>query len=172
MPDLILWHAPKSRSTRVLWLLHEIGCPFELRLLPAAERLDPPKPPALQDGETWMHETGAMIEWLCETRGQDLWRPPGGAGRIGWLDWLHFGETLLTRLDGPPDKLEAALDLLEGHFEDSAWLLGSFSGADCQLAISLWVIRREGRLGARQRISGYLDRCLIRAACREALETA
>lgn len=172
MPDLILWHAPLSRSTRVLWLLHEIGCPFELRLLPPAEGLDPPKPPALQDGETRMHETGAMIEWLCETRGPGLWRRPGGEGRIGWLDWLHFGETLLTRLSGDPARLEAALDLLEGHFASHDWLLGSFSGADCQLAVSLWLIRRQGRLGARPRISRYLETCLIRPALRKALETA
>ena len=32
-PDLTLWHAPLSRSMRVLWLLEEIGCPYRLELI-------------------------------------------------------------------------------------------------------------------------------------------
>lgn len=174
MPDLILWHAPRSRSTRVLWLLAEIGCPYQLRLLPPPPSLaaDPPEPPALEDDGTRMHETGAMIEWLCETRGHDLWRPPGGAGRIGWLDWLHFGETLLHRLHRQDAGLNAAIDLLERHLEGHEWLLGRFSGADCQLAWSLWVIRQMGRAEGRPAIAAYLKRCTNRPACREALAAA
>ena len=32
-PDLTLWHAPLSRSMRILWLLEEIGCPYRLELI-------------------------------------------------------------------------------------------------------------------------------------------
>ena len=30
MADLTLWHVPLSRSMRILWLLEEIGCAYDL----------------------------------------------------------------------------------------------------------------------------------------------
>jgi hypothetical protein len=52
MTDLTLWHVPGSRSTRILWLLEEIGCPYRLETLDAPGSLDaalhPPRAPALR----------------------------------------------------------------------------------------------------------------------------
>ena len=33
MPQVTLYHAPRSRSLRARWLLEEIGAPYEVRLL-------------------------------------------------------------------------------------------------------------------------------------------
>ena len=88
MTDLTLWHVPASRSTRVRWLLEEIGCAYRLETLTSPDSIDaalhPPRAPALRDGNVTMHETGAMTEWLCETRAVHLWRAPGAsAGSTG-----------------------------------------------------------------------------------------
>lgn len=173
MTDLTLWHAPFSRSARILWLLEEIGCAYRLKTLPSAPTLDaalhPARPPALRDGEARMHETGAMAEWLCETRAPHLWRAPGAPGRVGWLDWLHFAETMVqhvARQDeaGAAERLTAALGLLADWLEGSEWLLSDFSGADCQVGYSVWIASQVQPLDAFPATAAYLARCAARPA--------
>lgn len=200
MADLTLWHVPLSRSMRVLWLLEEIGCDYDLRLLDPAADSDRPPPydalhpagrvPALRDGKTTIHESGAMTEWLCETRAPQLWRAPGTPGRLGWLDWLHFGETLgqhianltlqhvLLREDGERSpvimrleaaRLSRALGLVERCVEDSDWLLSEFSGVDCQVGYAVWIAARFLRYDDRPALAAYSDRCAARPAFRRSL---
>ncbi len=173
MTDLTLWHAPLSRSTRILWLLEEIGCAYRLKTLPSARTFDaalhPARPPALRDGEVRMHETGAMAEWLCETRAAHLWRAPGAPGRAGWLDWLHFAETMVqhvARKDeaGASLRLDRALGLLADWLEGSEWLLSQFSGADCQVGYSLWIASQVRSLESYPAAEAYLARCAARPA--------
>ncbi|MGZ3217168.1 glutathione S-transferase family protein [Paracoccus sp. T5] len=176
--DLTLWHVPHSRSTRILWLLEEIGCDYALERLDAPDTLQaalhPPRPPALRDGKVTMHETGAMTEWLCETRAPDLWRAPGASGRIGWLDWLHYSETLLQQVarraePGASDRLAQGLTLLDDWLDGSEWLLSEFSGADCQIGYSLWAAAQVTSLEACPALEDYLARCKARPAFRTAL---
>jgi len=169
----MLRHVPLSRSTRTVWLLEEIGSPYQLETLAVPRTLDealhPECPPALRDGSGRMHETGAMTEWLCETRAPHLWRAPGASGRIGWLDWLHFSETLLhhvTRRAEPEAhaRLLAALALLAEWLGDSEWLLSEFSGADCQLGYSVWIAGQVTALDSHLALAAYLARCQSRPA--------
>ena len=101
---ITLYHAHQSRSMRVLWLLEELGVPYQLVLRPfdkslrAAEYLavhPAGRVPALEiDGEV-IWESGAIIQILCERfpeRG--LGRAPGEVDRPDWLIWLHFAETI------------------------------------------------------------------------------
>ena len=177
MTDLTLWHAPLSRSTRILWLLEEIGCSYHLETLAAPGRLDaalhPVRPPALRDGDVTMHETGAMTEWLCETRARHLWRAPGASGRIGWLDWLHFAETVVQHVarraeTGADERLSVALGLLEEWLNGSKWLLSEFSGADCQIGYSVWIAAQVTPLSNYPALTAYLARCMARPAFRAA----
>jgi glutathione S-transferase len=89
---------------RTLWLLHEIGLPFELRTYPFDRTLRSPeclslspagRVPALEiDGER-MFETGAIAEYLCERFPEaGLGRAPGEPDRMAWLVWMHFAETV------------------------------------------------------------------------------
>jgi glutathione S-transferase len=45
---LTLFHAPKSRSTRMIWLLEELGAPYEIRTVdvvrPTGGGRDPANP--------------------------------------------------------------------------------------------------------------------------------
>lgn len=178
MSLMTLVHVPFSRSTRILWLLEEIGCPYRLksasrpRTLNAA--LHPPCSPTLHDGEMTMHETGAMAEWLCETRAPHLWRAPGAAGRVGWLDWLHYAETLLQPVaarseTGAMGRLSTTLRLLENSLMDSEWLLSEFSGADCQVGWSLWLAAQVCPLNDHPALKAYLERCRGRPAFQAAI---
>lgn len=128
----------------VLWLLEEAGCPCDLEI--AADF----RAPALTDGDTTIHEIGAMVEWICETRAPDLWRAVGAPGRMGWLDWLHFAARL-----GDPDAQDLAT--LEKWLQGSDWLLSEFSAVDCMMASAC----AECRAGP---IADYVARCRARAA--------
>lgn len=203
MADLTLWHVPLSRSMRILWLLEEIGCDYDLVQLdmtdgsmrrPPYDAIHPAgRVPALRDGDQIIHESGAMTEWLCETRAPDLWRAPGANGRLRWLDWLHYGETLnqhianLTQshvfLRDPSQRsptvmkletarLSRALRLLDDHLAGSDWLMGTFSAVDCQVGYSVWIASRFVSLQDRPAIAAYRDRCAARPAFQRALPDA
>lgn len=99
-----LHHCHESRSMRVLWLLHELGVPFELKVYPFDATLRQPdfltlspagRVPALEIDSDVMFESGAMIEYLCERFPEaGLGRLPGDPARRDWLAWIHFAETL------------------------------------------------------------------------------
>ena len=199
-PQPILWHAPQSRSMRVLWLLHEIGCDFaveELDFFDGSMRRPPyaaitpvGRVPMLQDGAVTLHESGAITEWLCETRAPHLGRAPGSPQRAQWLDWVHFGETLGQHIANLSQhhivlreawqrsptvmKLEAArlsraLRLVEAGLQDRDWLLGDFSGVDCQVGWTVWVAERFVRFDDRPVLAAYAARCAARPAFQAAL---
>ncbi len=99
-------HLEQSRSQRVLWLLEELGVPYELvryardprtLLAPAALRAVHPlgKSPVLEDGARTVAESGAIIEYLLErydTGG--VLSPPRDDedARLRYRYWLHYAE--------------------------------------------------------------------------------
>jgi glutathione S-transferase len=124
MPRMItLHHLENSRSQRVLWLLEELGLPYQIThykrnpdtLLapPELTRVHPlGKSPVITDGDITVAESGAIVEFLIDTYGQGRLRPPAGTpeGRR-YTYWLHFAEGsampfLLLKLVF--DKLRAA----------------------------------------------------------------
>ena len=101
---IIVHHLNDSRSQRVLWLLEELGLPYEVRryqrdpktrLAPAELRAIHPlgKSPVIEDGDVRVAETGAIVEYLLETHGAGRLRPPAGTedGRR-FTYWLHYAE--------------------------------------------------------------------------------
>lgn len=101
-----LWHCPDARSFRPLWTLEELGLAYELHLLPFPPRMREPaylqiNPlgtiPALRDGETFMTESAAIVQYLVTRYGPgDLAVPVDDPAHGAWLNWLHFGEATLT----------------------------------------------------------------------------
>ena len=97
-------HLNDSRSQRVLWLLEELGVPYEVKryqrdartmLAPLALKAIHPlgKSPVLDDGETRMAETGAIIEYLLETHPASGLRPAAGRAEARrFTYWLHYAE--------------------------------------------------------------------------------
>jgi glutathione S-transferase len=97
-------HLNNSRSQRILWLLEELGLPYEVvryqrdpetMLAPAALKAVHPlgKSPVITDEGRTVAESGAIIEYLVEHHGQGRMAPPAGSDeRLRYTFWLHFAE--------------------------------------------------------------------------------
>jgi glutathione S-transferase len=96
-------HLNNSRSQRVLWLLEELGLPYEIKHYQrdAKTMLAPPelkqvhplgKSPVLTDGDITVAESGAIIEYLVDRAGGALRPPPGTPEHRRYTYWLHFAE--------------------------------------------------------------------------------
>jgi glutathione S-transferase len=97
-----LYAAPRTRAVRILWLLEELGLPYELELVdfqPTTssffiQTTPTGKIPTLVDGDLTMCESGAIIEYLLETHGGTRLAPElGSAERGRYLQWLHYAES-------------------------------------------------------------------------------
>jgi glutathione S-transferase len=97
-------HLNNSRSQRVLWLLEELGLPYEIKKYErnATTMLAPPelqkvhplgKSPVITDDGQTIAETGAIIEYIIERYGNGRLVPAAGTPeRLRWRYWLHFAE--------------------------------------------------------------------------------
>jgi len=101
---IVVHHLNNSRSQRVLWLLEELGVPYEVKRYQrnATTMLAPPelkqvhplgKSPVLVDGEATAAESGTIVEYLLDTYGEGRLRPAAGtADRRLFTYWLHYAE--------------------------------------------------------------------------------
>ena len=110
--SLIVHHLNNSRSQRILWLLEEIGAPYEVKYYDRdpVTNLAPPellaihplgKSPVIEEsGDSAsggrgrvIIESGAITEYLCERHGGGHLVPERGSDdHISHLEWLHFAE--------------------------------------------------------------------------------
>ncbi|TLU73701.1 glutathione S-transferase family protein [Lichenicoccus roseus] len=107
---LTVHHLENSRSQRVLFLLEELGVPYEVRryrrnprtmLAPAELRAVHPlgKSPLVTDGERTLAETGAIMEYLASHHGDGtLMGAPGSKERERVTYYLHYAEGSLMPL--------------------------------------------------------------------------
>jgi len=107
---LTVHHLNNSRSQRVLWLLEELGLPYEIRhyqrdartmFAPSALKKVHPlgKSPVITDGELTIAESGAIIEYVMERYGKGrLAPPPSVPARQRYTYWLHYAEGSLMPL--------------------------------------------------------------------------
>jgi glutathione S-transferase len=102
-----IYHSRRARSARVIWLLEELGVPYELETLefkpevlksPAYLQVHPlGQLPAIRDGEIGMFESGAILQYLLEKYGAGRLEPAlGTPERASYLQWFHFGEAGLA----------------------------------------------------------------------------
>jgi glutathione S-transferase len=101
---IVVHHLNNSRSQRVLWLLEELGVPYEIKRYErdAKTMLAPPelraihplgKSPVITDGENTLAETGGIVEYLIDTYGQGRLIPPKGSkDRMRHTYWMHYAE--------------------------------------------------------------------------------
>ena len=101
---LIVHHLNDSRSQRVLWLLEELGLPYEIKhyARDATTRLAPPelkavhplgKSPVLTDGTQTVIESGAIIDYIVRRHGGGRLRPAVDTPDYeSYLQWLHYSE--------------------------------------------------------------------------------
>ena len=101
---IVVHHLNNSRSQRVLWLLEELGVPYEVKRYErdAKTMLAPPelravhplgKSPVISDGDHTIAETGAITEYLVGVYGAGRLVPKTGSDeRLRYTYWLHFAE--------------------------------------------------------------------------------
>jgi len=97
-------HLNNSRSQRVLWLLEELGLPYEIvryerdaktNLAPDALKAIHPlgKSPVLKDGDQVVVESGAIIEYVVRRHGKGRLAPPESSPDwVRYLQWMHYAE--------------------------------------------------------------------------------
>jgi len=97
-----LHFAPLSRAVRILWLLEELGLPYELErgeFAPPSttffqQKTPLGKYPTIEDGDVVMCESGAIVEYILERYGEGRLAPAIGTPERGaYLQWLHFAES-------------------------------------------------------------------------------
>lgn len=113
----ILHHLDNSRSQRVIWMLEELGVPYQIRFYKRDRKtmLAPPemrqihplgKAPILEDTDVvgiTLVETGAICEYLVEASGGKFGPPGDRNGLLLYRQFLHYAEgsvmpTLLAKL--------------------------------------------------------------------------
>lgn len=102
--SLIVHHLNNSRSQRILWLLEELGTPYEIKQhqRDGVTNLAPPelqalhplgKSPMIEDDGRLIYESGAIVEYLCERHGGEAFVPARGTDdHIRHLELMHFAE--------------------------------------------------------------------------------
>jgi glutathione S-transferase len=101
---LTLHHLNDSRSQRILWLLEELGTPYEIvrHQRNSETRLAPPelaaihplgKSPVIVDGDIKIAESGAIVDYIIRRYGKGAMMPaPGTAEYEAYNEWMHYAE--------------------------------------------------------------------------------
>jgi glutathione S-transferase len=101
---IVVHHLNESRSQRILWLLEELGVPYEIAFHQrnAETRLAPPeliavhplgKSPVIVDDGLTVFESGAIIDYLIRRHGGGRLAPdPSSADYDRYQMWLHYAE--------------------------------------------------------------------------------
>lgn len=193
---LTLYHAPQSRSSRILWLLEELAAEYDVfqvdipRQMSGTGAPDPANPhpekkvPYLVHDGAAMTESVAIMLYLTDLFPQAGLAPTvGEPGRAAYLNWLAYyagvyepvGLLAWTGL-GDDARLRAnfrgvpeAQARFASALEQNPYLLGpDFSAADLLFATMGQWMRDALPPGAR--VDDWLARCLDRPALKRAQE--
>ncbi len=192
---IVVHHLNDSRSQRILWLLEELGLPYEIRPYQrdAQTRLAPPelkkvhplgKSPVITDGNRNIIESGAIIDYLIRRHGGGRLQPaPETAAYDEYAQWMHYAEgsaMLPLMLNLYVARLgEAAAPLMpriEGEIANHlAYIDGALKGSAVPGRRQPYrrrhpdELRRRGGRRVRQARAvpqpGCVDQALARAAC-------
>jgi glutathione S-transferase len=117
----VVHHLNNSRSQRILWLLEELGLPYEVKRYQrdAKTMLAPPelravhplgKSPVISDGDVTLAESGAIVEYLASRYGSGILVPNAGTpDHLRYTYWMHFAEGSMM----PPLLLKLIFDRIE-----------------------------------------------------------
>ncbi|EDP63851.1 glutathione S-transferase family protein [alpha proteobacterium BAL199] len=171
-------HLNNSRSQRVLWLLEELGLPYEIvayardpktMLAPdALKRVHPlGKSPLIEDDGRVLAETGLIVDYLVSRYGPHLAPDPSAELHWRYRYWLHYAEgsampplllkLILNRLGwlGRPARpfverqLTTHLDYQEAELSADPWFAGpEFTAADVMMSFPLEIAVSRAGLNA------------------------
>lgn len=194
-----LHHLNYSRSSRIIWLLEELGIEYEIipyfrntttmRAPPELGKIHPMgKAPIIDDGGIIIAESGAIIEYLIAKYDKGTLAPDTNSPLWPkYLELLHFGES--TAMLGPlimlftrgtdaalaqgyaMGNIKESLDFIETTLGKNEFLLGDhLSGADIQIYYVLDGMENSGILAGRAKLMEYVNRIRARPAFKTTLE--
>jgi glutathione S-transferase len=175
---IVVHHLENSRSQRILWILEELGLPYEVKRYERNRKtmLAPPelrqvhplgKSPVITDGDTVVAETGAIVEYLVEKADGKLGPPPHRDAILRYRFFLHYAEgslmppllvkLVLSRvpLFGKAGQkriqpmIDHHIDYLERELAGRDWFVGDdLTAADVMLSFPLEAARSRAGLDA------------------------
>ncbi|SFR90097.1 glutathione S-transferase family protein [Sphingomonas jatrophae] len=193
-------HLQNSRSIRILWLLEELGLPYEIVHYDRHEQLFAPpdyrrlhglgKAPVITDGTRVVAESGAIIEYVIEVHGDGRLRPAVGSDDwVRYLQWMHLieGSVMLPYILGiyidmlgdggapvkPRAESEIALHFgfMEQELTGRDFVVGdALTGADIQATFLLDAAAERGLLGDYPALARYRAYMVARPAYARALK--
>lgn len=186
---LQLYHHPFSRAATVLWMLEELGLPYDLHFVdmksgaqkaPAFLELNPMgKLPTLVDGELVLTEVAAIGMYLADRYSPgDLAPALDDPARAAYVRWILFGPSVIepcayakhAKWEYQPGSAgwgtwEEMHDSIEAAIGEGPWLLGDrFSMADVCFGATIRFMLQFGMLEERERIVAYAARLATRPA--------
>ncbi len=201
---LTIHHLGKSQSERIPWLCEELGLAYDLKTYTrdAQTILAPPElkalhpigaAPLLEDGDVFLAESGAIMDYIIVKYGQGrLVPPPNSPDFAPYLYWFHYANgtlqpamgrlMILNRLSLPPDnpvlqaiqgRLDRAFGLVDARLAETPYLAGqSFTAADIITFFSLTTMRyfQPVDITPYPNLRAYLGRVGQRDAYRRAMQ--
>jgi len=195
-----LHHLNRSRSLRILWLLEEIGQPYDfvVQTRDAKTNLAPPellalhplgKSPMIEmDGEVII-ESAAITEVLCAKFAPQMIPQAGTPEYNRHLEAMHFAEgsamtPILLNLyvgrlgdAGTPlhPRIQSELDNHFGYMESilrpsGHFVLDDLSAADIMLSFPAQIAMRLERRATYPKLAAFVDACEARPAYKRAVE--
>lgn len=189
---LTLVHAPRSRSSNVLWLLEEIGEPYQIRYVSirrgdGSGALDPANPhphgkvPVLQDNRSTIFEQTAITLYLCDTfpnagLGPAIGHPARGtflsvlayySGVIEPAFTSKFMKITVPRGTAGWVDADEAMDFVNARLAKHPYMVGEkFTAADILFGGAFALFMNSPLLGAKktQQLEEYVARCVSRPA--------
>jgi glutathione S-transferase len=195
MAQLTLYHAAPSRSAIALWMLEELGEPYDIHLLSLAKgdnrasaylAVNPMgKVPALRHGDVVITEVAAICAYLAdEFPRAGLNVPVGDPHRGIYLKWLFFGPSCIEpavtdrafpRKDEPRRStlgygdFDTVMDVTARGLAPGPYLMGGqFTAADVVIGSQLRWGMMFKLIPEREEFTAYVARLNARPALQRA----
>jgi glutathione S-transferase len=196
---IVVHHLNDSRSQRILWLLEELGLPYEIkRYQRLPTRLAPPelaaihpvgKSPVITVGGKTVYESGAIIDYIIRRHAGGRLQPdPATPAYDDYMMLMHYAEgsamlplmlnLYVSRLGAGGAPLHARIEseianhlgYLDGHLKGRTFLMGDeFTGADVQMSFIGEIAETYGKRAAFPNLDAWVKRLHARPAYKKAL---
>jgi len=164
LPAITIYHLEGRRSERLVWLMEELGMPYELQFkrgdlagsMATIRALNPvvPMAPTVKYGEQILVESGAIIDLILQRHAPGKLRPAlDSPDYPAHLLWMHYAEGSLAarifsdyrawRTQPPKERSrlvdsEAVVQFAEDYLKEHPWFGGAeFSAADIMMKFPL-----------------------------------
>jgi glutathione S-transferase len=188
---ITLYHHPRTRSSRFIFLLEELGVPYDIHRIANIRRpdgsggVDPENPhphgksPALKDGETLVFESTAIALYLTDKFPQNAIGPVVGDPRRGaYLSWLAYYAGVMEpawmsaymKWDIPRGtagwvKADEVMEFINATLAKSPFILGEeFSAVDILIGTTFKLFLGSPLLERTDLLDAYVERVISRPA--------